>query len=303
MKNLKHCPLCKVQKKYFFKVAPLVYGDKSKKKSFYHCFNCDVRFLFPRLSLNEEKYFYKKEFEGFMDKRAGKSSGWLKANDHLKKNKETYLRRLKYLKPYLKSKKNILELGCSSGFMLFPLMKKGHICTGIEPSGTFNNFLKEKKIDVYKSLNSLKKKKKRKYDLIINFFVLEHIGEPVNFLRELLSLLKKNGKIIFEVPNVADPLHSLYDIPAFERFYWQIAHHWYFSSKSLSYVLKKLNHSYKILLDQRYDLSNHLYWTKHRKPGGMGKYSKFFGKKVDMNYKKMLLKSGFCDTLIGVIKK
>ena len=50
-------------------------------------------------------------------------------------------------------------------------------------------------------------------------------------------------------------------------------------------------------------LSNHLYWTKHRKPGGMGKYSKFFGKKVDMNYKKMLLKSGFCDTLIGVIKK
>ena len=303
MNNFNRCPLCKKKQNKFIKVAPFVYGDKSKKKSFYHCRSCDVRFLFPRLNNKEEKYFYKKEFEGFMDKRAGKASGWLKAVDHIKNNKDTYLRRLKYIKPYLRSKKNILEIGCSSGFMLFPFIKDGHKCTGVEPSGVFNNFLKEKKIDVHSSLNGLKKKKKKKYDLIINFFVLEHIANPINFLKELLSMLKKNGKIIFEIPNVADPLHSLYDIPSFEKFYWSIAHHWYFSFNSLSYVLKKLNHPYKILLDQRYDLSNHLHWSKHNKPGGMGKYSKYIGKKVDSNYKKILLKSGFCDTLIGVISK
>jgi len=303
MKFPKKCPLCNKSQKKFIKVAPYVYGDKSKKRSFFLCQNCDVRFLYPILKKAEEKYFYKKEFENFMDKRAGKTSGWLKAEDHIKKNHNTYSRRFKYIQPYLKKKQNILEIGCSSGFMLFPLTKKGHACTGVEPSGVFYNFLKEKKMNVYNSLESLKKNKKIKYDLIIHFFVLEHIADPINFLKELLSLLKKNGKIIFEIPNVADPLHSMYDIPSFEKFYWSIAHHWYFSFKSLSYVFNKINHSYKIKLDQRYDLSNHLYWSKYKKPGGMGKYSNLIGKNIDTSYKKILIKNGLCDTLIGVVSK
>lgn len=137
----------------------------------------------------------------------------------------------------------------------------------------------------------------------MHFFVLEHISDPIKFLKDLISLLNKNGKIIFEIPNVADPLHSLYNIPAFEKFYWSIAHHWYFSYKSLEFVLKKIELDYKIHLDQRYDISNHLIWHKYKKPGGMGKYSQYFGKKFDSEYKKILIKYGFCDTLIGIIKK
>ena len=40
-------------------------------------------------------------------------------------------RRIKYLEPFLKRNLNILEVGCSSGFMLYPLIKKGINCTGI----------------------------------------------------------------------------------------------------------------------------------------------------------------------------
>ena len=108
-------------------------------------------------------------------------------------------------------------------------------------------------------------------------------------------------KIIFEIPNVSDPLHSVYNIPAFENFYWSIHHHWYFSEKSLKFLLKKVGRPYKIILDQRYDLSNHMIWARDGKPGGMGYFKKILGNRVESNYKKSLIKSGLCDTLIGII--
>jgi SAM-dependent methyltransferase len=141
------------------------------------------------------------------------------------------------------------------------------------------------------------------FDIIMHFFVLEHIVDPVSFLEKQMKLLKPGGKIIFEIPNVADPLYSIYDIPTFERFYWSIAHPWYFSEKSLRYLLDKLRYSYEIKLDQRYDLSNHLIWARDGRPGGMGRFTKLLGKELEDNYKNNLIDIGMCDTLIGIIHK
>ena len=185
--------------------------------------------------------------------------------------------------------------------MLYPFLKKGHDCIGIEPSGVFGDYVKKRGIKVYDSLKKLIYKKKKKFNLIFHFFVLEHISDPIKFLKDQLLVLKKGGKIIFEIPNVAEPLHSLYKIPAFENFYWSIAHHWYFSEKSLKFLLSKIGKPYKIILDQRYDLSNHMIWARDGKPGGMGYFKKILGSDVESNYKKSLIKSRTCDTLIGII--
>ena len=301
MKYPQKCPLCFCKQIKPKKIASKIYGDRTKRRAFFLCSNCDVRYLFPKLSAREEKLFYKKEFESFMDKRSGSSSGWLKAEEHVKQNKQTFKRRLKYLKPHLSTHKNILEVGCSSGFMLYPFLRKGNECIGVEPSGIFSNYVRKKGIKVYNSLKNLISEEKRKFDLIFHFFVLEHTSNPIQFLKDQLLVLQKKGKIIFEIPNVADPLHSVYKIPAFENFYWSIAHHWYFSEKSLKFLLKKVGRPYKIILDQRYDLSNHMIWARDGKPGGMGYFKKILGKDIESNYKKSLIKSGACDTLIGII--
>ena len=39
------------------KIAPFVYGDKTKKKGFFLCENCDVRYLFPVLIKNKKNFF------------------------------------------------------------------------------------------------------------------------------------------------------------------------------------------------------------------------------------------------------
>ena len=142
-----------------------------------------------------------------------------------------------------------------------------------------------------------------KFDLIMHFFVLEHISDPLAFLQKQLSLLNKGGKLVFEIPNSSDPLYTVYDIPEFERFYWSIAHPWYFNKQSLEYLLLKLNTSFNISFDQRYDLSNHFIWAKDGKPGGMNKYSNFFSPELEECYKKTLINNGHCDTLIVTINK
>ena len=86
--------------------------------------------------------------------------------------------------------------------------------------------------------------------------------------------------MIFEVPNAADPLYSIYDIPAFERFYWSVAHAWYFSRASLEHLLTSLGVTFEIMGDQRYDLSNHMVWARDGRPGGMGRFSHLLGQEI-----------------------
>tara|TARA_Y100001960_G_C14729789_1_gene856891 strand:+ start:590 stop:1507 length:918 start_codon:yes stop_codon:yes gene_type:complete len=300
----KFCPLCQAKPDQQKVVTSCVYGDKDKKHSFFNCSNCNVRYLYPGLTLEEQRRFYAAEFEGFMEKRAGEKGGWKNVEDHIRSNESARLRRMKYLEPHLAYSSKILEIGCSSGFMLYPLIEKGHQCIGVEPSGVFSDYLKNRGLSVCDSIEQVPEIiSEREFDLILHFFVLEHISEPVKFFKDQISLLKTGGKIIFEVPNVADPLHSIYDIPSFEGFYWTIAHPWYFSEASLHFLLKQIGLTYEILLDQRYDLSNHIIWARDGRPGGMGQFTNSLGKELEESYKQGLIQIRKCDTLIAIITK
>lgn len=299
------CPLCGAGREAQSVVTPHVYGGAARQgNAFFHCETCDVRYQYPGLTPEEEARFYAAEFEGFMASRAGDKGGWLKAEQHVAANEPTRVRRMKYLAPYLSKPADVLEVGCSSGFMLYPLAAAGHRCTGVEPSGVFSEFVNERGLTAYQSLDQLRQNAPdARFDLILHFFVLEHIANPATFLAELLSLLKPGGKIVFEIPNAADPLYSVYDIPAFERFYWSVAHPWYFSESSLHFLLKQLGHSYEVLRDQRYDLSNHMVWARDGRPGGMGRFTSQLGEALEEAYKQALIRVGKCDTLVGILGK
>ncbi len=300
----KKCRLCKTNLGRLEIVGDFVYGG-TKLQKFYRCLKCDIAFLFPAMSQTEERNFYAKGFEKFMEKRAGKDFDWSGPQAHLKSNEKQYKRRLRFFSDLLSPGKRVLEIGCSSGFMLLPLKKKGLEVVGIEPSRVFTNFLKENKIKVFDSLETLKNSQYQsiKFDLVLHFFVLEHIAEPVGFLRQAFKLLAPGGTMIFEVPSRSDPLLSIYNIPAFNRFYWSVAHNYYFNKKSLEYVLKEVADDFQIIPEQRYDLSNHITWAIKGKPGGQGKYSPFFTEKLERTYLESMKKTGYCDTLIARIYK
>jgi len=109
--------------------------------------------------------------------------------------------------------------------------------------------------------------------------------------------------MIFEVPCATDPLVELYKVPAFDKFYWSVAHHWYFNKESLTALLGKSGLKFQLFSEQRYDLSNHITWMLEGKPGGLGRFDNIFGPDLDELYKVQLKKSWYCDTLIAILEK
>jgi hypothetical protein len=98
-------------------------------------------------------------------------------------------------------------------------------------------------------------------------------------------------------------LTSIYKIEAFEKFYWSIAHHYYYNPESIKYILEKLGFKYELVPEQRYDISNHMTWMLEGLPGGQNKYTKEFGNEVAEIYRKRLMDTWQCDTIFLYIWK
>ena len=298
-----HCPLCQSDHNHINPVTPHVFGSESHGRAFYSCDNCEVIFQHPNLTDNELAKFYSDEFESFMNIRSGTSNIWSSAHNHSTTNSHHYERRLPFFQHLFNSNSCILEYGCSSGFMLYPLMQQGCEVHGVEPSGLFSKYSSTNGIHIHDHNHPPLDNYENYFDLILHFFVFEHILDPFDFLSKQFNLLKPGGSILFEVPSSSDALYRLYDIPEFERFYFSVAHPWYYNYSSLSYVLDKLKFNYKLIPHQRYDFSNHFVWALKRSPGGMNKYSRFFSDDFDSSYKRELIASGFPDTYFVEIYK
>ena len=298
-----HCRICNSSEEFQSIRSEFIFGGKDGHR-FWQCQKCDLIYMFPPISEEEEKIFYKKEFEKFMASRSGRERDWSNAESHIKTNQDQVKRRWKYLKEHLSPGKELLEIGCSSGFMLDSFRNNGLVCTGIEPSGEFTEFLKKNNHPVFDSMIALQSSKpEKKFDLVVHFFVFEHIRNPFEFLTENLDALKVGGKIIAEIPCANDPLISIYNISAFEKFYWSIAHHYYYTPKSLTYILDKMGLKYQLIPEQRYDLSNHIVWMTEGKPGGQGRYNSIFSYDLINQYQNELKNKWLCDTIILIIEK
>lgn len=101
--------------------------------------------------------------------------------------------------------KNVLEIGCGKGYLLKRLQEDSYVCTGIEPgegySSSWNNYEVNVINDFFPST-----KDNKNYDLIYGYMLLEHINNPLAFIKNLLSRLNTNGMAIFAVPDCTDEI-------------------------------------------------------------------------------------------------
>lgn len=293
------CRICQSDESSQQVRAPHVFGGEGTHQ-FWECADCSAIYLDPIPSMEDEKRFYAQEFEKFMSTRVGDHRDWSNAEIHKVTNQDQVKRRMPFLQEYVQKGTDLLEIGCSSGFMLDAFRDLGVNCVGVEPSGEFNEFLEQSGHSVVDDLSEITG---QKFDVITHFFVFEHIRDPFNFLKDTYELLKDGGVMICEIPCVNDPLTSMYDIDAFENFYWSIAHHYYYSPQSLSYVLDQLGYRYELVPEQRYDLSNHMTWMLDGKPGGQGRFTSEFGEDVLEAYRKQLIDTWQCDTIFLYVWK
>jgi SAM-dependent methyltransferase len=166
----------------------------------------------------------------------------------------------------LKGNETVLDVGCSTGHVLVGIRDRAARIFGQELSRKEITYCRETHgLDVSDAPLS-ERFASESFDYILLIFVLEHIAQPVEFLRELRRLLRPGGQLLIVVPNVMDPLVQLYDIPAFRQFYFCIEHLFYYSPRTLEDVLARAGLTGSIEAVQEYPITNHLNWGYRQKP-------------------------------------
>ncbi|HEY8992980.1 MAG TPA: class I SAM-dependent methyltransferase [Candidatus Microsaccharimonas sp.] len=103
-------------------------------------------------------------------------------------------------------KSKVLDVGCSSGNFGYELAKRlDCVVDGVEINPKDANEARKKLRNVY-SINIETDDVaviKDTYDIIYFGDVIEHLVDPVAALKRTKTLLSKNGKIIFSIPNMA----------------------------------------------------------------------------------------------------
>ena len=146
--------------------------------------NFDLQKIYDKAFLKgEEKHFT----------RRGKVSGDLEFNE--------------VLKEVSWKNKNVLDVGCGTGRLLYLAAKKGAKCTGVDFSNEAIKIAKKKYIHPNLSFQELDitENFSSKYDVIVSIGTLEHQDDPLYILKMLKKHLNPRGKIIITCPNWTNP--------------------------------------------------------------------------------------------------
>jgi len=100
----------------------------------------------------------------------------------------------------------ILDIGCSSGNLGQELIsKKTCRVHGVDISKEDVDIAKKKlhKAWVFDVETDVIEKIKDRYDAVLLIDVIEHLNDPIKALQKIRNFMKKDGKIVFSIPNMA----------------------------------------------------------------------------------------------------
>ena len=206
-------------------------------------------------------------------------------------------RRVNLFEKYYKNK-IICDFGCGNGDFLKKILPISKKVFGIELNKSNIKSLTRKKIVVKNNIDLID----TKFDTIFLFHVLEHLPNPLDFLKNFKNKLKKKGKVIIEVPHARDILLDKFKNKDFVNFTLWSQHLILHTKASLNFYLKSSGYkNIKIFGIQRYNIFNHFNWLNNGKPGGhKSTFAKALTKIDNNNYEILLKKLESTDTLIAI---
>jgi 2-polyprenyl-3-methyl-5-hydroxy-6-metoxy-1,4-benzoquinol methylase len=233
----------------------------------YYCRACHHGFLVPDQALDAKTYYaenYRKEYSHTAEAAATNAREIFDMYRHYQRD------RLAVISPYLTAAKSLLEVGASSGQFLANIKDRVALVHAIELDKACCSFM-QAELGIRADSEFLRESAfaDETYDVVCSFQVLEHVADPVGFLCELQQSAKKGGTIFVEVPNLHDPLLSVWEVSAYKKFFYHTAHLHYFTEKSLRKTAIDAGFTsdqIEVNFTQDYNILNHLNWIMNDAP-------------------------------------
>ena len=119
------------------------------------------------------------------------------------------IQRIRHLFPYYHAIRNnphiyhVLDVGCGEGYGASLMARHFKRVTGADIDLDIIKYARDKYFNQSYRLAFLPLRtcQKHKYDMITCHQVIEHVDDPVSFLKMLKNMLKKNGKLQITTPN------------------------------------------------------------------------------------------------------
>lgn len=142
--------------------------------------------------------------------------------------------------------KEVLEVGCASGYMSAELTKKDCTVVGVEinpeEASKAKRYCQKVIIGDIETHSTRKKIGSEKFEVIIMADVLEHLKDPEGTLKNLVQFLEKQGSLIISVPNIGFLTNRLWHLLGrFEYTEWGImdkTHLRFFTKESILTLVK-----------------------------------------------------------------
>lgn len=113
------------------------------------------------------------------------------------------LSRMEKIRPYLRSRMRVLDVGSGGGEFAYLLRSLGHDVCGVEPNRGYADYsANQYGLDVVRGFVTDVDLPSTHYDLITIWHVLEHTEDPLTVIKRLAGALRPDGVLVVEVPNV-----------------------------------------------------------------------------------------------------
>lgn len=198
--------------------------------------------------------------------------------------------------------KTVADLGCGGGALLDHICGLASKIVAIDPSELFAPSLKSRGYVWFPSATAAAKEYAGIVDLVLSTQVIEHVDDPLAFLRGIAKLLAPGGVAVVSTPNRCDILMEL--LPdTFPSFFYRTQHRWAFDAGSLGHAAKRAGLQINALRHvHRYGLANTLHWFKEGQPRGRAPMVPLDGA-IDHHWQAWLESTGRADNLYLIAQR
>jgi len=265
------------------------------KYKMYQCQNCKT-IWHDNLDGSNEDYYTSKEYRN-------KLEGTANILDYYKMHDYEVLDKFKYCGTTVFRNKVVADIGCGGGGFLDFLSGVASDIVAIEPSQEYRNSLSQRQYHTYDFAENAKKDWLSKVDVVTSFDVIEHVDDPIAFMKDVYDLLKDGGIGVIGTPTDCPVMRALLGKDYEQGLLYSFQHIWILSDDGFLRCCRKAGFdNVQIQAVQRYGISNMISWVKEKKPMGHIRYD-FVTDALDASYRHELEQTGQSDYIVAYVRK